>query len=324
MDCCAARVDAKAQVKKMQKLQLWLLLLASLSGAVAQTDKPAARIQPRPPYPSPGRELQLQCDVPGDPGPLEFLWTKEGSDVPLQINPDRILTLPPVGKNETGTYICTATSAGGSSVAKYSLEMIDLVRKVFVFPRASNDSYVILKPKPEQPLQNFTVCLRSYTDLPRPYALFSYATKAYDNEILLFKPKPGEYRLYVGGEFVTFRVPENRMEWEHVCAGWESATGIAEFWVNGKPLPRKGLRKGYSVSAEAVIILGQEQDSFGGGFELPESFVGEITDVYMWDRVLYNMESLMWGGYFSRYIFGWNNLHYELVGDVFLKRKLLF
>lgn len=27
---------------------------------------------------------------------------------------------------------------------------------------------------------------------------------------------------------------------------------------------RKGVRKGYSVGAEAKIILGQEQDSFGG------------------------------------------------------------
>ncbi|CAM5176092.1 unnamed protein product [Eretmochelys imbricata] len=111
------------------------------------------------------------------------------------------------------------------------------------------------------------MCLRSFTDLTRPYSLFSYATKAQDNEILLFKPKPREYGLYVGGggkESVTFRVPENRMDWEHVCAGWESIMGIAEFWVNGKPLPSKGLQKGNSVSAKAVIILRQEQDSFGG------------------------------------------------------------
>uniref|UniRef100_A0A8C3FL76 Pentraxin (PTX) domain-containing protein n=1 Tax=Chrysemys picta bellii TaxID=8478 RepID=A0A8C3FL76_CHRPI len=218
----------------------------------------------------------------------------------------------------------TPARAESCSCSVTSQGILDLFRKVFVFPRASNDSYVILKPKPEQPLQNFTVCLRSYTDLPRPYALFSYATKAYDDEILLFKSSSREYRLYVGGEFVTFRVPETHMDWEHVCAGWESATGIAELWVNGKPLPRKGLRKGYSVSTEAVIILGQEQDSFGGGFDLYNSFTGEMTDVYMWDHVLYNMQSIMWGGSFSRYIFGWNNLHYELVGDVFLKRRLLF
>ncbi|NXX63998.1 MPTX protein, partial [Scopus umbretta] len=101
----------------------------------------------------------------------------------------------------------------------------------------------------EQPLQNFTVCLRSYTDLTRPYSLFSYATKAQDNEILLFKPKPGEYRLYVGGKFVTFHVPEGHRDWEHVCASWESTTGIAGFWFNGKPWPRKGLQKGYTVGA---------------------------------------------------------------------------
>ncbi|XP_010158269.1 PREDICTED: serum amyloid P-component-like, partial [Eurypyga helias] len=78
-------------------------------------------------------------------------------------------------------------------------------------------SHVLVRVKPEQPLRNFTMCLRSYSDLARPHGLFSYATKAQDNDILLFKPKPGEYRFYVGGRFVTFRVPEGRGDWEHVC-----------------------------------------------------------------------------------------------------------
>uniref|UniRef100_A0A8C3SB29 Pentraxin family member n=2 Tax=Chelydra serpentina TaxID=8475 RepID=A0A8C3SB29_CHESE len=200
----------------------------------------------------------------------------------------------------------------------------DLYRKVFVFRKDPSDGHVVVKPEPERPLQNFTVCLRSFTDLTRPYGLFSYATKAQDNEILLFKPKPGEYRLYVGGEFVTFRVPETRMDWEHVCAGWESATGIAEFWMNGKPLPRKGLRKGYSISAEAVIILGQEQDSFGGGFDVYNSFTGEMTDVYMWGYGL--SPGKMRAAYQSLQLppcaLGWRNLQYEIKGDVAVKPRL--
>ena len=32
--------------------------------------------------------------------------------------------------------------------------------------------------------------------------------------------------------------------------------------------------------------LGQDQDSYGGGFEAAQSFVGSMTDVYMWDSVL--------------------------------------
>ncbi|NXJ71940.1 MPTX protein, partial [Rostratula benghalensis] len=149
-------------------------------------------------------------------------------------------------------------------------------------PQETKDSHVLLRAQPEQPLQNFTLCLRSYTDLT--------ATKAQDNEILLLKPKPGEYRFYVGGKFVAFRVPEGRGDWEHVCASWESATGTAGFWLNGKPWPRKGLQRGYTVGAGAAILLGQEQDAFGGGFDTQQSFLGEMSSVYLWDSGVSTLE----------------------------------
>ncbi|NWR58528.1 SAMP protein, partial [Bucorvus abyssinicus] len=199
----------------------------------------------------------------------------------------------------------------------------DLIRNVFVFPHETQNSRVLVKVKPEQPLQNFTVCLRSYSDLSRPYSLFSYATKAHDNEILLFKPTPSEYRLYVGGKFVTFRVPASTVESEHVCAGWESATGIVGFWLNGKPWPRKGLQKGYTVGAEASIVLGQgqEQDAFGDGFEVRQSFVGEISSVYMWDTGISTpqVQAAMHDMPSQTPVFGWRNFPYEIVGDVYLK-----
>ncbi|XP_035751738.1 serum amyloid P-component [Egretta garzetta] len=200
----------------------------------------------------------------------------------------------------------------------------DLYRKVFVFRKDPSDAYVVLRAKLEQPLQNFTVCLRSYTDLTRPHSLFSYATKAQDNEILLFKPKPSEYRLYVGGKFVTFRVPEGHGDWEHVCASWESATGIAEFWLNGKPWPRKGLQRGYTVGVEAAILLGQEQDAFGGGFDVYNSFSGELAEVYLWDVGLSpdKMRAAYQSLYLPPAVLAWKSLVYEVKGDVVVKPRL--
>ncbi|XP_074422946.1 serum amyloid P-component-like [Larus michahellis] len=200
----------------------------------------------------------------------------------------------------------------------------DLYRKVFVFRNDPSNAYVVLRAKPEQPLQNFTLCLRSYTDLTRPHGLFSYATKAQDNDILLFKPKPGEYRLYVGGKFVAFRVPEGRGDWEHVCASWESATGVAEFWLNGKPWPRKGLQRGYAVGAEAAILLGQEQDAFGGGFDVYNSFSGELADVYLWDVGLSpdKMRAAYQSLRLPPALLAWRSLSYEVKGDVVVKPRL--
>ncbi|XP_053867412.1 serum amyloid P-component-like [Malaclemys terrapin pileata] len=204
----------------------------------------------------------------------------------------------------------------------------DLHGKVFVFPKASATAHVLLKPRLEQPLRNVSVCLRFGGDLTRAYSLFSYATKAMDNDFLLFKPKPGELRLYVGGELVTFKVPERTdtsTGWVHVCASWESATGIAELWVNGSPLPRKGLKKGYSVSNQGVLVLGQEQDTPGGGFDINQSFVGEITDVYMWDALLSpdEVSLAMSNGVLSHLILDWRTLSYETKDYVVIKPSLL-
>ncbi|XP_028566405.2 mucosal pentraxin-like [Podarcis muralis] len=217
-------------------------------------------------------------------------------------------------------WVCLLILAGLSEAAGQE----DLTRKVFVFRTEPSEAYIILKPLPKEPLQNLTVCLRSYTDLTRPYGLFSYATESEDNEILIFKPKRGEYRVYIGGEYLSFKVPEDTLDWEHVCFGWESATGIAEFWMNGKPWPRKGLRKGYVVGSGAFILLGQEQDRFGGTYDSYNSFSGELTDVYMWDFLLspHKMRSAYQDLQLPRCALGWKNLHYEIKGDVVVKGRL--
>ncbi|KAM9114379.1 cell adhesion molecule 3 isoform 2-T2 [Pangshura tecta] len=87
--------------------------------------KPTATIEPDPPYPREGEELRLQCEAQGNPIPQDFLWTKEGSDVPLQINTNRVLTLPFLNKSDSGTYICMATSIMGSVVVRYNLDIND-------------------------------------------------------------------------------------------------------------------------------------------------------------------------------------------------------
>ncbi|CAM2108116.1 unnamed protein product [Caretta caretta] len=114
----------------------------------------------------------------------------------------------------------------------------DLCGQVFVFPKESADAHVILNMNNNGTLQTFTMCLRYFTDLTRAFSLFSYATRTRDNEILLYKDKPGELSL-------------------------------------------KGLKKGYAINNQGVLIWAQDQDSFGGGFDAKQSFVGEIADVYM-------------------------------------------
>ncbi|XP_067328494.1 C-reactive protein-like [Anolis sagrei] len=205
-----------------------------------------------------------------------------------------------------------------------SLAQEDLQQKVFVFPVESNSAAVVLTAPISQPLTGFTICLRHYSLLTREYGLFSYATRKLDNQLLVFKPKPNQYRLWLGAVYVTFILPgkkDSKPSWEHICMSWESATGLVALWLDGEPLPRMGLQKGYSISPEASIVLGQDQDSFGGGFVANQSFVGEMKDVYMWNRVLNADEvGLVLSDYvLSDSLINWRALNYEIKGYVVLQ-----
>ncbi|XP_003795254.1 C-reactive protein [Otolemur garnettii] len=202
----------------------------------------------------------------------------------------------------------------------------DMHMKAFVFPKESDDSYVALKAQPKGPLKAFTVCLYFYTELAttRDYSIFSYATKREANEILIYWSKERGYVFGVGGPEVLFKVAEVKAAPVHLCASWESTSGIAEFWVDGKPMVRKSLNKGYSVGTDASIILGQEQDSFGGNFDAKQSLVGDIGDVNMWDFVLSpdEINTIFSGGTFSPNVLNWRGLTYEAYGEVFAKPQL--
>ncbi|KAL8184362.1 UNVERIFIED_CONTAM: hypothetical protein K2H54_015191 [Gekko kuhli] len=204
----------------------------------------------------------------------------------------------------------------------------DLERKAFVFPVASDTAHVVLNAKIQRPLTSVTLCMRFYTDLTRGYSLFSYASTRNSNEILLYVENPGQYGFYLGPHSVIFNIPETlrtNLGGKHVCVSWESSTGLVELWLNGQPLVRKSLAKGHSIQPEASILLGQDQDSFGGGFDTSQSFLGEISDVYMWDRVLDPDEVVLVGNNqaLPGYLINWRSLSHTIKGYAIVKPSLL-
>lgn len=205
----------------------------------------------------------------------------------------------------------------------------DMSKRVFVFPKESDTSYVSLEAESKKPLNAFTVCLHIYTALStsRSYGIFSYATKKNPNDILIFWNKDKRcYAFAVGGPEVLFSVLKGPEAPTHICASWESATGIVEFWVDGKPKVRQSLQRGYTLGTDAIIILGQEQDSYGGRFDKKQSFVGDIGDVNMWDFVLSpeQINAVYVGGTHSPNVLNWQALKYKAKGDVFIKSQLWF
>lgn len=72
----------------------------------------------------------------------------------------------------------------------------------------------------------------------------------------------------------------------HLCFTWDSSSGAAAVFMNGQKSVTHIYKKGHTVRSGGKVILGQDPDEYFGGFDANQSFVGEITDVNMWDSVL--------------------------------------
>ncbi|KAG8560328.1 hypothetical protein GDO81_014922 [Engystomops pustulosus] len=183
-------------------------------------------------------------------------------------------------------------------------------KNIIIFPKQTATDHVILTPTLVKPLDQFTICLRSYTDLTQEHAIISIAlpgTGNYNAFIIYPKP-PNSYYIFINQEEVIFKVDSGVVEWKNTCVTWDSETGLVQLWINGKRYPRKGTKTGSPIGPRMSVVLGQEQDSFGGGFDAKQSFQGEIYDVHMWDYVLpSNTLSIFCYSDLSGNIFDWKN-----------------
>ncbi|XP_047666997.1 pentraxin fusion protein-like [Tachysurus fulvidraco] len=193
---------------------------------------------------------------------------------------------------------------------------------VLLFPQETDTAYVQLTPKKPLNLQAFTLCMRVASELnnKRETILFAYRTSQAD-ELNVWQEN-GVYALYLRSshECVTFKLPPLSVVPIHLCLTWESTTGVTVFWVNGQRTMLKIYRRGFSVSPGGAIIIGQDLDSLLGSFDKNQSFVGEITDVHMWDsflgagqiKQLYEDQCHAPRGN----VLDWNSLEYKINGNV--------
>ncbi|KAM8877464.1 C-reactive protein-like [Synchiropus picturatus] len=206
------------------------------------------------------------------------------------------------------------------SLALSSATQVGLSNKVLIFPYETDFSFVALIPQKEMSLKAFTLCMRVATELPeeRQIILFAYRTADYD-ELNVWREKDGRVSFYMSGDGTFFHLPPLTTFRTSLCLTWESVTGLAAFWVEGKRSTYQVYKPGHSIQPKGSVILGQDPDKHLGGLEATQSFVGEVTDLNMWDHVLKRSQIQAWHyGHkiSSGNIFDWATIQYELNGNV--------
>ncbi|XP_070779405.1 C-reactive protein-like [Enoplosus armatus] len=172
--------------------------------------------------------------------------------------------------------IATSTVLAGSTAIK-----------TLVFPSETSTSFVELVPQKPLNMGAFTLCMRVATELSgeREIILFAYRTRHYD-ELNMWRELDGRLSFYLSGEGVLFQVPQLGALQTHLCITWDSGSGAATVFMDGRKSLTKIYKKGHTVRPNGKVVIGQDPDSYVGEFDAKQSFVGEICDVNMWDYVL--------------------------------------
>ncbi|XP_070822894.1 C-reactive protein-like [Chaetodon trifascialis] len=203
----------------------------------------------------------------------------------------------------------------------------DLSGKMFTFPQETNTAHVRLTAS-SQDFGAVTACHRSFTDLKRDHILFSLATPSNANSLLIFWDETNkEMESHIRDKKSEYRGQDYKPNmWHSICTTWDSASGLVQLWFDGRPSIRKFVSSGSSIRGSTIIILGQEQDSHGGGFDLKQSFVGMMSDVHMWDYILSPCEIQKYMddlNFTPGNVLNWRALEFQITDRVLIEDKMM-
>ncbi|KAM9584342.1 LOW QUALITY PROTEIN: pentraxin-4 [Trichechus inunguis] len=165
------------------------------------------------------------------------------------------------------------------------------VGPVLVFPNASTENVVFLRPGFLVGLRALSVCSWVRTASGHPGTLLSYATEENDNKLVLHGRDslvPGSVHFVIGDP--AFReLPLQPLldgRWHHLCVIWTSTQGRHWLYVDRRLVATSSrFREGYEIPPGGSLA-GQEQDTVGGGFDSAEAFVGSVAGLAIWGRAL--------------------------------------
>nr|XP_033817695.1 neuronal pentraxin-1 [Geotrypetes seraphini] len=155
------------------------------------------------------------------------------------------------------------------------------------FPLRTNYLYAKLKKSlPE--MYAFTVCMWLKSNAsPGVGTPFSYAVPGQANELVLIEWSNNPMEILINDKVAKLPFVINDGKWHHICITWTTRDGVWEAYQDGVLRGNgENLAPYHPIKPQGVLVLGQEQDTLGGGFDATQAFVGELAHFNIWDRKL--------------------------------------
>ena len=148
-----------------------------------------------------------------------------------------------------------------------------------------NDDFIIKSQFNNFPSNQITVSLWIKTsDVTKNGTPFSYASSGNINDFLIYSYK--NVNIIRGVSGVSTGVSFNDGFWHHLLVTWKSSNGAVNLYKDGVPVFSGTTSVGTSITSGGTLVLGQEQDGIGGGFDITQAFLGDLDEVVVWNRIL--------------------------------------
>ncbi|XP_019338483.1 neuronal pentraxin-1 isoform X2 [Alligator mississippiensis] len=196
------------------------------------------------------------------------------------------------GKNESeerGKIESTLTSLHQriSDLEKGQKDTRPTDRFQLTFPLRTNYMYAkVKKSLPE--MYAFTVCMWLKSNAsPGVGTPFSYAVHGQANELVLIEWGNNPMEILINDKVAKLPFTINDGKWHHIGIAWTTRDGVWEAYQDGTQVGNgENLAPYHPIKPQGVLVLGQEQDTLGGGFDATQAFVGELAHFGVWDRKL--------------------------------------
>ena len=158
----------------------------------------------------------------------------------------------------------------------------------------STNNYVILNNPDFSGMEtSFTICtwIRPRNNGNSQGVWFSYQVSSSDDNEITINNNPGNTWNKLFNDDLASSATSIKFDvWSHYCDSWDFSTTTRRVYKNGEEVANKATTSGRKLKTGGVLVLGQDQDSRGGGFDAGQVFSGDLYNLVVLDKTLSSEE----------------------------------
>ena len=158
----------------------------------------------------------------------------------------------------------------------------------------SNNNYVILNNPDFTGMEtSFTICtwIRPRNNGNSQGVWFSYQVSSSDDNEITINNNPGHtWNVLFNFDLASSATSLEFDVWSHYCDTWDLSSATRRVYKNGEEVANKATTSGRKLKLGGVLVLGQDQDSRGGGFQSIQNFGGDLYNLVVLDKKLSSEE----------------------------------